>query len=220
MASQAIAADAGVTLDKKGQLPRDLAIEWRPVTQVARYPDNPRVNAGAVADVRASLEAYGWQQPLVVDAGGVIIVGDTRYLAALDMQQTHVPVYVARNLSPARARAYRLADNKTGERAEWHFPRLAFEFAALRDMGLDLTLTGFRPFEIDPIMASDWSPPAATGELGGEQGGRGGDEGDSNLVRFTPAQMAQCTDAAARARTQWGELSLAEAIARICAGFV
>lgn len=157
LVADAIASDRGgqSLLDAKGQLPRDLAIEWRSVAKVRRYPDNPRDNAAAVADVRASLEAFGWQQPLVVDASGEIVVGDTRYLAALDMGQTHVPVYVARQLSPEMAAAYRLADNKVGERAAWDFPKLTFNLQRLRDLGVDLLLTGFRAEEIaahlDPL---------------------------------------------------------------------
>jgi ParB-like chromosome segregation protein Spo0J len=68
---------------------------------------NPRKNQQAVATVKASLAEFGWQQPIVVDAEGVIIVGHTRDRAALEIGMETAPVQVAGNLTPAQARAYR-----------------------------------------------------------------------------------------------------------------
>lgn len=60
-------------------------VELKPLTSITPYARNPRKNALAVATVKASLKEYGWQQPIVVDPEGVIIVGHTRYAAALEL---------------------------------------------------------------------------------------------------------------------------------------
>lgn len=217
LTSAAIASDrrdAGL-LDKKGQLPRDLKIVWKSITDVHAYPNNPRQNHAAIEDVRDSLTTFGWQQPLVVDMDGVIIVGHTRYYAALDLRQSHVPVYVA-SLSDEKARAYRLADNKTGERAEWDFPKLAAEFKDLGDLGVDLKTTGFRDFEWAPIMAAEWAPGPA-GSLGGES--RGGHAPAPGTVHFDDRQLAIVDRAVMKYRESAHDEcpSLPEAIVRILA---
>jgi ParB-like chromosome segregation protein Spo0J len=66
-----------------------MKIETVPLNSIIPYARNPRRNAGAVATVKASLQEYGWQQPIVVDKDRVIIVGHTRYLAALERWATH-----------------------------------------------------------------------------------------------------------------------------------
>ena len=67
----------------------------------------------------ASIREYGFRQPLVVDEEDVIIVGHTRYKAALKLGMSEVPVHVAVGLSPAQAKAYRLADNQTATMSSW-----------------------------------------------------------------------------------------------------
>lgn len=89
------------------------------VSKIKLCPQNPRRNDHAVAAVAASLLAYGFRQPIVVDENYVIVVGSTRFKAALQLGMKEVPVHVATGLTPAQLRAYRIADNKTGELAEW-----------------------------------------------------------------------------------------------------
>ena len=102
------------------------------VGKIKPYPNNPRVNAAAVDVVANSIKAFGFRQPLVVDAKRTIIVGHTRWLAARKLGMKEVPVHVAR-MSEKKARAYRLADNKTGEVAEWDTGLLSDELEWLRD---------------------------------------------------------------------------------------
>jgi hypothetical protein len=167
LTDQAIVADrGGVLFDENGQLPRDLVIEWPRIVDIKPYPDNPRIAGDAIADVVASLRAFGWQQPIVVDVEGVIIVGHSRYYAALDLQQTNVPVYVARRLTPALAVAYRIADNKTHERSQWDKPKLLVEFDKLASAGLSLTLTAFRVPEIERLRTESLATPTPTGSAG------------------------------------------------------
>lgn len=111
--------------------------------EIRPYENNPRVNDGAVGAVAESIREFGFQQPIVVDRDGVIIAGHTRYKAAKKLGLTEVPVVVAENLTDEQVRAYRLADNKTGELAEWDFSALEEELAGIGE--LDMSLFGFEP---------------------------------------------------------------------------
>lgn len=124
-----------------------LAIEWRPIDAVTPYAGNPRKNDEAVAPVAASIRRFGWRQPIVVDKDGVVIAGHTRLRAAREIGLTRVPVHVAATLTEDEVRAYRLADNKTSELAEWDDAALALEIELLDD-AIDLTDFGFE-FEED-----------------------------------------------------------------------
>lgn len=128
-----------------------MQIIWKPLADVTRYANNPRNNARAVEKVAASIREYGWQQPIVVDTDHVIIAGDTRYQAAQLLGLDEVPVVVAANLSPEKVRAYRLADNKTGEFATWDDAKLADELAALMDEVGSIDLTGFAAAEYEAL---------------------------------------------------------------------
>lgn len=129
-----------------------MQIEMWPIDRPRPYPGNPRLNDNAVAAVADSLREFGWQQPLVVDRDGVLIVGHTRLKAARKLGLAEVPVHVATELSPEQIRAYRLADNKTAEIAEWNMELLPIELMGLKEIGYDLKLAGFDPEEVAKIM--------------------------------------------------------------------
>ena len=86
-------------------------VVMRPIGSIKPYEQNPRMNDAGVDAVAASLREFSWRQPLVVDEHDVIIVGHTRYKAAIKLGMTEVPVHVAVGLTPEQARAYRIADN-------------------------------------------------------------------------------------------------------------
>lgn len=117
------------------------------------YPGNPRRNEGAVQKVAASIRDFGFRQPIVVDEQMVVIAGHTRLLAAKSLGLETVPVHVARGLSPAKVRAYRIADNRTNEEAEWDFDKLRAELEGLRTDGIDLSATGFDEDELAQALA-------------------------------------------------------------------
>src|SRR4051812_36182441 len=78
-----------------------LTVEWWPLDRVRPYDQNPRVIPEAAIDkVAASIHAFGWRQPIVVDDDGVILAGHTRYQAAMRLGLERVPVHVASGLSP------------------------------------------------------------------------------------------------------------------------
>lgn len=106
------------------------------LADITPYENNPRNNEEAVEKVANSIKEFGFNQPIVVDKDNVIIVGHTRYLAAQELGLTEAPVIVAGNLSDEQARAYRLADNKTGELAGWNFEKLALELEQIEDINM------------------------------------------------------------------------------------
>ncbi|HPO93354.1 MAG TPA: DNA methyltransferase [Phycisphaerales bacterium] len=136
-----------------------MQIEQRPVESVTPYEGNPRVNDAAVAAVAESIKAYGFRQPIVVDQDGVIVVGHTRWKAAKALGLEKVPVHVAKDLTPEQARAYRIADNKTAELAEWDKDLLRIELEALKDLNVDISLLGFD----EPELAGLLSPQGTDG---------------------------------------------------------
>ena len=101
-------------------------VEERALSSIRPYENNPRLNDAAVDAVAASIREFGFRQPVVVDEDGVIIVGHTRYKAALKLGLEAVPVHVAVGLSPAQA--YRIADNQTATMSQWDEDRLPWSW--------------------------------------------------------------------------------------------
>lgn len=104
--------------------------------------------------VAKSITEFGWQQPIVVDAQYVVVVGHTRLDAAKQLKLAKVPVVVADHLSAAQVAAYRLADNRTHDEGEWDETLLSLELIDLKLTGMDLELTGFAMPELDRLLAS------------------------------------------------------------------
>ena len=128
-------------------------VELRSIQTVRPYPGNPRQNDAAVEAVAKSLREFGFRQPIVVDADGVIICGHTRWKAAQKLGLKQVPVHVATDLTPAQVKAYRVADNQTATLAEWNYDLLPLELKDLQGMDFDLALLGFSPEDLGAILA-------------------------------------------------------------------
>ena len=145
--------------------------EWE-VGRIVPYENNPRLNEDAVEKVAASIKEFGFRQPIVVDEKGTIIVGHTRYKAALELGLKTVPVHVAAGLTPEQAAAYRLADNKTAEFAFWDSDALGIELDALGSSGFDMEPFGFdADASADPVnafMENDVTKDDEDGEVAGE----------------------------------------------------
>lgn len=140
------------------ELGEPMRVVWMRVEKIKRYGNNPRRNAKAVKKVRASLDAFGWRQPIVVDSALVIIVGDTRYLAAVERGDPAVPVHIAADMDPAQAKAYRLADNRIHEEADWDDERLDAELRELAALDVDMSETGFDADELRDRLEDDDAP--------------------------------------------------------------
>ena len=118
-------------------------VENWPINEVHEYPNNPRRNDEAVDKVANSIREFGWQQPIVVDSEGVVIVGHTRLKAAQKLGLETVPVIVADGLTENQVQAYRLADNKTGELASWDWAKLNEELEQIDWLDCDMEQFGF-----------------------------------------------------------------------------
>jgi ParB-like chromosome segregation protein Spo0J len=133
-----------------------MKIQELPLDKLIPYARNPRANREqAIIKVVASLKEFGWRQPIVVDPEMVIIAGHTRYEAAKRLGWTIAPVHVAEGLTPAQMKAYRIADNRTGQEAEWDYELLRLELEDLKAVELDLDLTGFSSPEIDRLFGEE-----------------------------------------------------------------
>lgn len=119
------------------------------------YENNPRLNEDAVDLVAASIEEFGFKQPIVVDKDLIIIAGHTRWKAAQKLGLETVPCIQADDLTPAQVKAYRLADNKVAEAAQWDLDALQFELEELDNMDFDMEPFGFETETFDEQIAED-----------------------------------------------------------------
>ena len=124
-----------------------IEIVYKNVDELREYKNNPRNNEKAVAAVAASIELAGFKVPIVIDVNGVIVAGHTRVKAAKQLGKQTVPCIVADDLTDEQIRAFRLADNKTSELADWDFDKLDAELEALAEMGIDMAEFGFSQME-------------------------------------------------------------------------
>ena len=131
---------------------KTVQIVYKTIKELKPYKNNPRNNDGAVDAVAASIKEFGFKVPIVIDADGEIIAGHTRLKAAKKLELKEVPCIIADDLTSDQIKAFRLADNKTAELAEWDFELLQLE---LDDIKLDMSEFGFdtaipgEPYEDD-----------------------------------------------------------------------
>src|SRR6266516_6609104 len=145
-----------------------VAIQWIAVDALKPNARNARTHSKKqIRQIGDSIAAFGFLVPILIDEGGVIIAGHGRYAAAVLLGLQEVPVIRVEGLSEAKRRALALADNKIAENAGWDRELLATELPELADIliveGLDLSITGFAPVEIDQIATDfeeDSSDPA------------------------------------------------------------
>ena len=131
-----------------------MRVVLRSIESIQPYARNARqIPQAAVDKVAASIQEFGWKQPIVVDLDGVIVCGHVRLLAARKLGLTEVPIHVAENLTPAQVRAYRLLDNRSHQETSWDDDLLGLELLDLKGMGMDMDLTGFDMGEIDDLLS-------------------------------------------------------------------
>lgn len=123
-----------------GAAPR---VEMWTLDRLHPYANNPRRNDEAVPALAESIATFGFKVPIVARPDGEILAGHTRFKAALRLGLKEVPVLVADDLDDMKAKAYRLADNKVAEAAEWDMGKLEEELADLQDADFDMENFGF-----------------------------------------------------------------------------
>lgn len=135
-----------------------MQIVEKPIQEIFPYEKNPRKNTKAIDVVANSLKQYGFQQPIVVDANNIIIVGHTRYQAAKKLGMKQVPVLTAGDLTEKQVKAYRIMDNKSSEFAKWDDSLLMSELTDLiQDNNLQIVSedTGFTESELNKLFPDD-----------------------------------------------------------------
>jgi ParB-like nuclease domain len=131
-------------------------LKWIAIDALTPNARNARTHSKKqIRQIADSITAFGFVVPLLIDEGGVIIGGHGRYAAAKLLGLEQVPVIEVEGLSEAKRRALALADNKIGENAGWDRELLAAELPELAEIlvvdGLDISITGFAPVEIDQL---------------------------------------------------------------------
>ena len=116
------------------------------VSDLKPYEKNPRKNDNAVKYVAKSIEKFGFKVPIIVDRNNVIVCGHTRWKAAKRLKYKTVPCIMADDLTDEQIKAFRLADNRVQEMAEWDNELLSEELGELVDW--DMTDFGFKFDEI------------------------------------------------------------------------
>lgn len=114
-----------------------IKITYKKLDEISPYKRNPRFNDDAVEAVAASIREFGFKVPIVIDGEGNIIAGHTRLKAAKELGMEKVPCIIADDLSEEQVKAFRLADNKVGELADWDFDLLESELADLGDFNME-----------------------------------------------------------------------------------
>tara|TARA_R100001440_G_scaffold17338_1_gene29284 strand:- start:1188 stop:2318 length:1131 start_codon:yes stop_codon:yes gene_type:complete len=130
-----------------------MEIEQADINSIKPYPNNPRkLSDEAIEKVANSIKEFGFRQPIVVDKDRVIVVGHTRFRASKKLGYKKVPITIAYNLTPSQINAYRIADNRTNEEADWDNDLLNLEIKELQTQDYALEVLGFDDRELDKIL--------------------------------------------------------------------
>ena len=135
------------------------------IEELKPYANNPRFNDDAVEYVANSIKEFGFKVPIIVDKNNEIVAGHTRYKASLELGLKEVPCIVADDLNEEQIKAFRLADNKVSEKAEWNLELLQEE---LEDLDIDMSEYGFETIE-EQIEKAPMNAEVEFGEVLGEE---------------------------------------------------
>lgn len=151
----------GIAMEAAISPANPLAVIYQPVGSLAPDPRNARTHPKRqLQQIEASIRAFGFTNPILVDASGAIIAGHGRLLAAKSLGMVDVPTIALPHLSEAQKRSLRIADNKIALGAGWDLDLLKLELSELAviDVDFDLTITGFSGGEIDVILKGQPDP--------------------------------------------------------------
>jgi len=127
--------------------------ETRAVSDLIEYAQNSRTHSDKqVSKICASITEFGFTNPVLVDENNTIIAGHGRILAAKKLGMEEVTAVVLVGLTEAQKKAYVIADNKLALDAGWDEKTLVLELEAIKELDLDLTLTGFDTDELSELM--------------------------------------------------------------------
>ncbi|HAG3504800.1 TPA: ParB N-terminal domain-containing protein [Salmonella enterica] len=130
-----------------------ILVIFKNISDLNGYERNTRTHSPEqIEQIAASIQEYGWTNPVLIDESDVIIAGHGRCAAAELLALEQVPTITLSGLTDAQKRAYRIVDNKLPLNAGWDEDLLAFELTELQDAGFNLSLTGFDQAEIDDLL--------------------------------------------------------------------
>ncbi|MBL0144320.1 MAG: site-specific DNA-methyltransferase [Betaproteobacteria bacterium] len=180
-------------------------IERWPTAKLLPYGRNARTHSeDQVAQIAASIAEFGFTNPILAGADGVIVAGHGRLAAAQKLGLSTVPVVVLDHLTPTQRRALVIADNRIAENAGWDDDVLRTELAALQDEDVDLALTGFDADALAELLAD-------------ENGARSGDTDDDAVPELTENPISRPGDiwVMGQHRLLCGDATLAESYQKL-----
>jgi len=134
----------------------NLEVTYVATTDLIPYANNPRTHSDQqVAQVAASIQEFGFNNPILIDEHNSIIAGHGRLAAAQKLNMNIVPTILLEGLSEAQRKAYVIADNKLTENGGWDYDLLAVEIDRLKELDIDVNLTGFEPKEVNTILGEE-----------------------------------------------------------------
>lgn len=114
-----------------------MQIVYKKIEELKPYKNNPRKNDEAVPYVAESIKQFGFKVPIIIDNNNEIIAGHTRYKASIKLEMKEVPCIIADDLTEEQIKAFRLADNKVAEKAEWDMDLLELELQDIVDIDME-----------------------------------------------------------------------------------
>ena len=134
-----------------------IQIVYKNIDELTPYKNNPKINDKAISYVANSIKQFGFKNPIIIDNKNVIIAGHTRLKACKELGIEEIPCIYADDLTEEEVKAFRLADNKTSEIAEWDYPKLDLEMESI--LNIDMLDFGFEDFNtgsiIDDLLSDD-----------------------------------------------------------------
>lgn len=133
-----------------------MEIIYKKVDELIPYVNNARTHSKEqVNQICASINEYGFTNPVLIDEKGMIIAGHGRLMASKQLEMEEVPCIELKGLTEAQKKAYIIADNKMALNAGWDEELLKLELENLKELDFDLDLTGFDTSELDTILDSE-----------------------------------------------------------------
>jgi DNA modification methylase len=129
-----------------------IVMEYCTVERLIPYARNPRRNDDAVDRMVASIKEYGFRIPILARHDGEVVDGHLRLKAARKLELTSVPVVWCDEWTPSQVKAFRLLVNRSASWADWDEELLRQEFLDLKELEIDLAVTGFDAKEIDDLL--------------------------------------------------------------------
>jgi len=147
-----------------------MEIEMLKLGDITPYDKNPRKNDASVDKVAASIKAFGFKVPIVIDKNNVVVCGHTRLKAAKKLKMDEVPCVRADDLTEEQIKAYRLADNKVGEDSQWDLDLLDEELGDIfeidmEEFGFDLSIPDDDAVDDDYEVEPPEEPKSERGQI-------------------------------------------------------